>query len=108
MATSTGNLNATAGNSRAVLFNYLGACGAGVLTGLGMIAYSFGGFFGAFPGALLTIVSGPPTIAFLLAAVWWKCGWPHAGVVQLLPFLWILGWAALILLSPVQTHSPAP
>ena len=89
-----------------VLFNYLAAFGAAALTVVGLLAYRFAGFTFAFPAALLVMTAGPLAVAFWIAATWWKRRWPHARVVQLLPFLVILGWVALILLSPVQPSSP--
>ena len=98
----------TIGNARLALLNYIGACGAGALTAIGLLAYVFGGLLVAFPAVLLTAVAGPLTVAFLISAIWWKHRWRRAEIVQLLPFLVIFAWTALILLSPVQTHAPRP
>lgn len=91
-----------------VLLNYLGACCAGTLTTVGLLARAFGGLLIAVPASLLVMAAGPLTAAFLVAALWWKRGWPYARGVQLLPFLVILAWGALIFLSPVQPRSPVP
>ena len=96
------------GAPRVVVLNYLGASVAGLLTAVGLFLREFGGLLVSVPSSLLVMAAGPLTVAFLLAAVWWKRELPLARAVQLLPLLIILGWAALILLSPVQTRPPAP
>lgn len=90
------------------MLNFLGASLAGVLTAVGLLLQAAGGLLAAVPASLLVTVVGPITVTFLVAAVWWKHGWRHAPFVQLLPFVVILGWTALILLSPIQTQSPSP
>src|SRR5687768_2805089 len=110
MIDSTGDLGATVAPERPmlVLLNHLGAWGAGALTAVGLFAYVLGGIFAAFPATLLVVTAGPATTGFLAAALWWRQRWPGARMVQLLPFLWLLGWAALIFLSPVQPQPPGP
>jgi hypothetical protein len=96
------------GAPRVVILNYLGASVAGLLTAFGLFLREFGGLLVLVPAGLLVMAAGPLTVAFVLAALWWKRGLPLARVIQLLPLLIILAWAALILLSPVQTRPPTP
>ena len=96
------------GAPRLVLLNYLGAAVAGLMTVFGLLLRAFGGLLVSVPSSLLVLAAGPLTAAFLLAAVWWKRDLPFARAVQLMPLLIMLGWAALILLSPVRTQPPAP
>ena len=100
----------TAGRSapNLVLLNYLGAGTAALLTALGALAREFGGLLMSVPAMLLVLTAGPVAVAFLLAAEWWRRRWPHARLVQSIPVLIILGWAALIFLSPVQPRPPGP
>ena len=91
-----------------VLLNYLGASAAGLLAAVGLFLREFGGLLFAVPASLLVVAAAPLAVAFVVAAEWWKRRWPYARVIQALPFLIILGCAALIVLSPVQTRPPTP
>lgn len=91
-----------------VAVNLVGACGTSALTAIGLFLFVKGGVRLGILGLLAAGAAAPVAAAFWLAAVWWKRGWRHARIVQLLPFLVILGWAALLLLSPVQPDSRAP
>ena len=78
------------------------------LVALGLLTCAAGGPRLGILGLMLSGAAAPLAVAFWLAAVSWQRGWRLAGLVQLLPLLVVLGWSALILLSPMQSHSPAP
>jgi hypothetical protein len=91
-----------------VISNLVGAAAASALTAIGLFLFAYGGPGLGIPGGLLATAAAPLAAAFWLAGISWMRDWRHARKVQLLPFLVVLGWSALIFLSPVQHHPPTP
>jgi metallo-beta-lactamase class B len=106
MTDATGVTGPTVRQTKAglVAANLAGAAVAGALVAIGAFLFAKGGPGLGIPGGLLATAAAPVALAFGLAAISWKRSWRLARVVQSLPFLVVLGWAALLFLSPVQQH----